>query len=139
MFPDHVQIVLGDLDDSGLVEEETRRADIIFRTFAYATSYIASIDGVSPDLASTNHLKSSQAIARAIGDKGSDSPCKFGYQNCGFWLKKKQRTGSRFQELPSLLSLKSWRADMENHRWKYMTTWRILKRFSASFETAHHD
>ncbi len=30
-FPDHVEIVIGDLDDVGLIEKESRRADVVFR------------------------------------------------------------------------------------------------------------
>lgn len=66
-YPD-VQIVLGDLDASSTLEQQAREADIVIRE--YPTSRhplpLTNIGLFSLDTASSNHVKSAEAIARGL-------------------------------------------------------------------------
>ncbi|KAK5176669.1 hypothetical protein LTR44_010851 [Exophiala sp. CCFEE 6388] len=54
-YPDHVETVIGDLDDGELMESESLQADIVLH------------------LASTNHLSSCQAISKGLSKKSRGS------------------------------------------------------------------
>ncbi len=73
LYP-HVEIIQGGLDDSELVEQETRKADVILSQFVPSSSPLVQAERPL-DLAATGHHGAASAIAKGLqGRAGSQNP-----------------------------------------------------------------
>lgn len=78
IYPD-VQVVLGDLDASSTLEQQAREADIVIREYPTSRHLLLPINIglLLLDTASSNHVKSAEAIARGLTAAERPKPGKY--------------------------------------------------------------
>ncbi|GLA59313.1 hypothetical protein AtubIFM55763_004627 [Aspergillus tubingensis] len=94
IYPD-VQVVLGDLDASSTLEQQAREADIVIREYPTSRHLLLPINIglLLLDTASSNHVKSAEAIARGLTAAERPKP--------GHWL---QISGASVLSIPDIVA-----------------------------------